>query len=251
MRRLLSWRTMRKTSRSLTSPRTSCGKRKSWRGLEGAQESLVMVSRRQQEYPALLKGCCIFVAAVSPGDEAKSEGKRKNIFDKGSALLFGMTSFTGVATRCKFVASCASFILTECAAAKRAAEEEESVYQPVADEDAQSFSSDDESAGDGLERLFAGAATFENVGQIQKGDTIGLIPWIVNHNVSVVQLVAHSDVTIHSIEIEDVLAVLRKDPILAIGFFKYVASVIGERADRDEVELCKQLLEGTAMAQGG
>lgn len=141
--------------------------------------------------------------------------------------------------------------LTSGIKAKPIVDDEASLYEPVADEDAQSFSSGEESEGDGLERLFAGASTFENVGQIQKGDTIGLIPWIVNHTVSVVQLVAHSDVTIHSISIEDILAVLRKEPILAIAFFKYVASVIGERADQDEVELCKQLLEGTSVAQGG
>ncbi|CAK9008317.1 Secretory carrier-associated membrane protein 4 (Secretory carrier membrane protein 4) [Durusdinium trenchii] len=107
------------------------------------------------------------------------------------------------------------------------------------------FSDDDSEDDLGLD-YFGTIPTFEPVGHFKKGDTIGIIPWILNHPVSVVQLVAQTDVVVHSIKVEDLTKLFRKHGTLALSFFKYVAAVIGERADRDEEELCDQITEDLA-----
>jgi len=88
---------------------------------------------------------------------------------------------------------------------------------------------------------FSGIPTYEPVGRFQQGDTIGIIPWILNHPVSVVRLVAEHDVVVHAISTTDIAKLFRKNGTLALSFFKYVTAVIGERADRDEEHLCDEL----------
>ncbi|GBG28205.1 Secretory carrier-associated membrane protein 3 [Hondaea fermentalgiana] len=89
--------------------------------------------------------------------------------------------------------------------------------------------------------IFASTKTFEPVGEYSKGDTFGIIPWILNHPVSVVQLTAKTDVVLHMIDVNSLSKLFRRNPTLALAFFKYVAAAIGERADRDEEVLCDQI----------
>ena len=92
-----------------------------------------------------------------------------------------------------------------------------------------------------LDDFIAGVSTYEAVGKFEVGDTIGIIPWILNQPVSVVQMIASTDVTISSVLVDDLTRLFRKDGTLALAFFKYAAAVIGERADRDEEHLCDQI----------
>lgn len=106
----------------------------------------------------------------------------------------------------------------------------------AAGEDGGMFMEEDED-----EDIFASTQTYEPVGRYEKGDTFGIIPWILNHPVSVVQLTAKTDVTLHMIDVSELSRLFRRNPTLALAFFKYVASAIGERADRDEEVLCDQI----------
>ncbi len=88
---------------------------------------------------------------------------------------------------------------------------------------------------------FDNQTSFEPVGNLEHGDSFGIIPWILNHPHCVVQLVAKSDVVLHSIKTKELEGLFRANPSLALAFFKYVCAIIGERADRDEERLCEQL----------
>eukprot|EP00516_Mucochytrium_quahogii_P001911 CAMPEP_0203764208 /NCGR_PEP_ID=MMETSP0098-20131031/17514_1 /ASSEMBLY_ACC=CAM_ASM_000208 /TAXON_ID=96639 /ORGANISM=" , Strain NY0313808BC1" /LENGTH=1340 /DNA_ID=CAMNT_0050659959 /DNA_START=582 /DNA_END=4604 /DNA_ORIENTATION=+ len=123
-------------------------------------------------------------------------------------------------------------------------DEEDAISILVDDSDETSESSDDEA-----EDLFRGIPTYEPVGEFLERDTLGIIPWILNQPVSVVQLNAKTDVTIFSIKIENLTKLFKKNGTLALAFFKYVAAVIGERADRDEELLCDQILRTPAPSR--
>eukprot|EP00515_Schizochytrium_aggregatum_P011145 CAMPEP_0202085910 /NCGR_PEP_ID=MMETSP0964-20121228/31979_1 /ASSEMBLY_ACC=CAM_ASM_000500 /TAXON_ID=4773 /ORGANISM="Schizochytrium aggregatum, Strain ATCC28209" /LENGTH=595 /DNA_ID=CAMNT_0048653765 /DNA_START=1 /DNA_END=1788 /DNA_ORIENTATION=+ len=108
---------------------------------------------------------------------------------------------------------------------------------------------DSDSDVDSLSDYFSSIRMFEPVGTFERGDTIGIIPWILNQKVSVVQLKAETDVVIHSIDVMSLTKLFKKNGSLALAFFKYLAAVVGERADRDEELLCKQI-EEELLARG-
>lgn len=109
----------------------------------------------------------------------------------------------------------------------------------IANSDDDSGSDDGSQIGD--EDFFTGMKSFEPVSVLELGDIAGIVPWILNQKLSVVRLRAKTDVVVHSISYADFARMFRKNKTLALAFFKYVASVIGERADRDEERLINQI----------